>query len=188
MFGVPILALARASPMVRTSTPPGSTACAPKICPTRTRTEDFVRLLLLACPVGGLPRLPLRWIWLVSLLALSVASIPAARQQCVHRLAVMRGGIAEVITPDQLVFSVHIDVVPGAVMRRAARPSPAGINVFPGPFRGLVSSIPGHLARFDRRVFLAFVVGAKHRHNPSRARLNRWRVPARHPESAHPAR
>ena len=95
-----------------------------------------------------------------------------ARQQFIHHLAAMRGGVADVILPDQLVFSVHIDVVLVAAMRRAVLPGPdrhrtTGINVFLGPFRRFVFPIPGHLARFDRHVFLAFVVGAKHRHNPS---------------------
>ena len=42
---------------------------------------------------------------------------------------------------------------------------PAGTNVFLGPLRGLVSPIPGHLARFDRRVFRAGIVVARHRHD-----------------------
>ena len=196
MFGVPILTLARGRPMVRTSTPPGSTTCAPKICSTRTRSEDFVRLLCLACPVRGLPRFPLAMDVAGQLSGFEHRLDPgrapggvgpdpgtgiAARQQFIHRLAVMHGRVGDVIPPDQLVFAIHIDLVPGAVMRRAGlarrENSPPdcflillalpGIQVFPGVFRRLVFPIPGHLARFDRHVFLAFVVGAKHRHNPS---------------------
>ena len=60
-FFIPILAFARTMPIVRTSVPPMSLACAPKMCSTRARTEDFVRLLPLPCSVSGLPRLPSRW-------------------------------------------------------------------------------------------------------------------------------
>ena len=86
-------------------------------------------------------------------------SIPAGRQQFIHRLAVMRGGVAEVIAPDQLVFSVQIEVVHGAVMRRAVLArrensppdcflillAPTGINVFPEPFM----KKPDHLTGCD---------------------------------------
>ena len=36
-----------------------------------------------------------------------------ARQQRVHRLAMMRGGVGDVLQPDQLVFAIHI--APGTV-------------------------------------------------------------------------
>ena len=78
-FFMPILALALTRPMVRTAVPPMSLACAPKMCSTRTRTVDLVRLLFCACSVSGLPRLPLRWMWLVSPLAFSAVSISADR-------------------------------------------------------------------------------------------------------------
>jgi hypothetical protein len=42
----------------------------------------------------------------------------------------MHGGIGDVITPDQLVFSVHIDVVLVAVMAFPVLLGPARINVF----------------------------------------------------------
>ena len=79
MFFIPIFALARAKPIVRTSVPPMSLVCAPKTCSTRTRTVDFVRLLPLACSVSGLPRLPLRWMWLLSFYARSFASVSSER-------------------------------------------------------------------------------------------------------------
>lgn len=56
-FFIPIFAFARTMPIMRTSVPPMSLACAPKTCSTRARTEDLVRLLLLACSVRGLPRM-----------------------------------------------------------------------------------------------------------------------------------
>jgi hypothetical protein len=40
---------------------------------------DFVRLLALPCSVSGLPRLPLRWMWLFSPQARSLASVSSDR-------------------------------------------------------------------------------------------------------------
>ena len=62
-FFMPILALARTKPIVRTIVPPMSLDCAPKTCSTRERTVDFVRLLPLAWTPSGFPRRPLRWMW-----------------------------------------------------------------------------------------------------------------------------
>ena len=66
-----------------------------------------------------------------------------ARQQCVHRLAVMRGGVGDVLKPDQLVFAIHIDLVHGAIMRRAGLPGPPGFLVHRECFEGLFSQSPG---------------------------------------------
>ena len=49
-FFMPILALARTKPIVRTIVPPMSLDCAPKTCSTRERTVDFDRLLPLGRP------------------------------------------------------------------------------------------------------------------------------------------
>ena len=54
----------------------------------------------------------------------------APRQQLIHRLAVMPGGIGDVIASDQLVFSVHIYVVLVAVMAFPVLLGPVRINVF----------------------------------------------------------
>ncbi len=51
------------------------------------------------------------------------------RQQVVHHLAVMKGGIADMVAAHQLVCAVHVHVVLVAVMALAMFLGPAGINV-----------------------------------------------------------
>jgi hypothetical protein len=70
---------------------------------------------------------------------------------------------ADVITPDQLVLSVHIEVVLVAVAAFAMFPGPARINILLRPLGGLVSPARRRLIRLDRRVFRAFVVVVRHR-------------------------
>lgn len=86
-------------------------------------------------------------------------------QQLIRRLAVMHGGISDVITPDQPEFSVRIEVVPVAVVAFAVFPGPARINLLLRSPGGLVSPALRRLIRLDRRVFRAFVVVARHRHD-----------------------
>jgi hypothetical protein len=74
-----------------------------------------------------------------------------------------------VITPDQLVLSVHIEVVLEAVAAFAMFPGPARINILLRPLGGLVSAALRSLIRLDRRldrrVFRAFVVVVRHRYD-----------------------
>ena len=53
----------------------------------------------------------------------------APRQQVVHRLAVMQGGIADMVTSYQLVLPVHAHMVLVAIVGFAVLLGPAGINV-----------------------------------------------------------
>jgi hypothetical protein len=68
-----------------------------------------------------------------------------------------------VITPDQLVLSVHIEVILVAEAAFAMFPGPARINILLRPLGGLVSPALRRLIRLDRRVFRAFVVVVRHR-------------------------
>ncbi len=130
---MPIPALARAGPMVRTMAPSLSLACAPKTCLTRTRTRtvDLARLL----PPGLLGQLlaPLA-------LAVNAAGQPlglqfgfdlrrpmdgvrpdtgagvALRQQFIHHLAVMHRSVSGIAALHQLVLPIHMYMVPPAVM------------------------------------------------------------------------
>ena len=61
-FFSPILALARISPMLRTSVPPMSLLWAPKTCSTRARPFERVLLPCISRLVSGLLRRLLRWI------------------------------------------------------------------------------------------------------------------------------
>lgn len=67
-------------PMVHPKVPPMSLAFAPKVCSTRTRAADLVQLLFRTCSVTGLPRLPFRWMQLLSFCACNLASISADRE------------------------------------------------------------------------------------------------------------
>lgn len=54
----------------------------------------------------------------------------APRQQVVHRLAVVQGGIADMVTPHQLVLAVHVHMVLVATVRFPVLLGPAGIRIF----------------------------------------------------------
>jgi hypothetical protein len=72
---------------------------------------------------------------------------------------------ADVITPDQLVLSVQIEVVLVAVAAFAMFSGPARINILLRPLGGLVSPALRRLIRLDRRVFRAFFVVVRHRYD-----------------------
>jgi hypothetical protein len=91
---------------------------------------DLVRLACPAWSLTGLLRLPLRWIWLLSLRARHgfhrfaaagrVRPHPrpgvAKHQQPVHGFAVVHSGVGDVTAARQFVRAVHVHVVFGAVM------------------------------------------------------------------------
>jgi hypothetical protein len=69
---------------------------------------------------------------------------------------------ADVITRNQLVLSVRIEVVLVAVAAFAMFPGPVRTNIL---LRPLVSPALRRLIRLDRRVFRAFVVVVRHRYD-----------------------
>src|SRR6056297_1287718 len=129
---------------MRTSVPPMSLACAPKICSTRTRTVDLVRLLPLACAVTGLP----------------------TARQCIAKQCHERGEgrVADVVASDQLVPAVHVDVVLVAVVAAPVLLRPARIRVLLAALGRLVrpavaqpsGSSPDLIASFSLRVLRFF--------------------------------
>ena len=104
---IPILALARPMPILRTKVPPMSLACAPKLCPTRNRTGMWsawppgllgqwrAALALAVDPAGQLQdaQLCLRLPGPAGRIRANARAGVAAHRQVMHRPALLQGGI-----------------------------------------------------------------------------------------------
>lgn len=83
----------------------------------------------------------------------------------IHCLTVTHSGISDMIAPDQPVLAIDIHVLFKAVIALTMLLRPARIDILLAKLGGLICSNLGHFALLDRRVLVAPIVVAKHRHD-----------------------